>query len=198
MKKCLCFSEKLNEFTSFMDYSDTQGMFNIQNSFYSLSPIFSTSTDSPSYNTALFQQFTGEYNEIYGVTYPYSVTYISNQDFIHDKIFNNVEFRADTLQNDQDSLVVGTNSLLPNICPFNKLTVWNEYQFGELPLTNIFGRPSSLKQKFRIWRANVPRDKSNYRDRIRNPWAYIKLEGSDNNYRMQLHDTQVYYFDNSK
>ena len=196
-QKCLCFSEKLNEFTSFMDYASTQGMFNISNNFYSFSPLFSIATDIPKYNTGLFQQFTGDYNKIYENVYPYSVTYIANQEFTHDKVFNNIEFRADTLQNDIDSLIKGTNSLLPSICPFNKLTVWNEYQSGESSLTNIFGKPSSLKQKFRIWRVNVPRDKSNYRDRIRNPWAYIKLEGSNNTNRMQLHDLQVYYFDNS-
>ena len=196
-QKCLCFSEKLNEFTSFMDYASTQRMFNISNNFYSFSPLFSAATDIPKYNTGLFQQFTGDYNKIYENVYPYSVTYIANQEFTHDKVFNNIEFRADTLQNDIDSLIKGTNSLLPSICPFNKLTVWNEYQSGESSLTNIFGKPSSLKQKFRIWRVNVPRDKSNYRDRIRNPWAYIKLEGSNNTNRMQLHDLQVYYFDNS-
>ena len=85
----------------------------------------------------------------------------------------------------------------PNICPFNKVTIWNEYQEGEATLSKVWGKPSNLKEKFRIWRVNIPRDKSNNRDRIRNPWAYIKLEGSNNTNRMQLHDLQVYYYDNS-
>ena len=56
-------------------------------------------------------------------------------------------------------------------------------------------KPSNLKQKFRIWRANIPRAKANGRDRMRNPWLYIKL--SMEKPKMQktiLHDMTVYYF----
>ena len=186
-RKCLCFSEKLNEFTSFMDYFTSDCMFNIQNNFYRLLKY----VEYHNSGTKFEQMFAGDYMN------NYHITYIANQNPTNDKIFNTLEFRADTLQDDQDSLIIGNNPLLPNKCPFNKLTVWNEYQLGESSLSNVFGKPSNLKQKFRIWRINIPRDKSNNRDRIRNPWAYIKLEGSDNTNRMQLHDLQVYYFDNS-
>ena len=37
------------------------------------------------------------------------------------------------------------------------------------------GKYPNAKNKFRIWRANIPRDNSNNRDRIRNTWAKIKL-----------------------
>ena len=140
--------------------------------------------------------FDGNYNDFFGENKPYHITYIANQNPTNDKIFNTIEFRGDSL-NTNDKLIKGTDTKMPNICPFNKLTVWNEYQKGEETLNRIYGRPSNLKEKFRTWRANIPRDESNHRDRIRNPWAYIKLEGSNNTNRMQLHDLQVYYFDNS-
>ena len=170
-----------------MDYFTSDCMFNIQNNFYRLLKY----VEYHNSGTKFEQMFAGDYMN------NYHITYIANQNPTNDKIFNTLEFRADTLQDDQDSLIIGNNPLLPNKCPFNKLTVWNEYQLGESSLSNVFGKPSNLKQKFRIWRINIPRDKSNNRDRIRNPWAYIKLEGSGNTNRMQLHDLQVYYFDNS-
>ena len=186
-KQCICFSEKLNEFTSFMDYDFTYGMFNFNGDFYSCH----------AGTGQLYKLFSGDdYNKLLGTITPYHITYIANQNPTNDKIFNTIEFRGDSL-NTNDKLIKGTDTKMPNICPFNKLTVWNEYQKGEETLNRIYGRPSNLKEKFRTWRANIPRDESNHRDRIRNPWAYIKLEGSNNTNRMQLHDLQVYYFDNS-
>lgn len=180
-KNCLCFSEKLGEFSSFMDYGTTQGMFNIQDNFYAFGPLVNTSSD-------LYQQFEGDYNNIFGITYPYSVTYISNQQPQKDKIFNTIEFRADILDENN-------NVLNPPICPFDNLKVWNEYQEGEYSLISQLGKVSTLRQKFRIWRANVPRDKSNGRDRIRNPWIYAKLEmNNPKTYKAVLHDVLVSYF----
>ena len=52
-----------------------------------------------------------------------------------------------------------------------------------------------MKKKFRIWRADIPRDKNNKLDRMRNPWLFIKLEKSEpNNTKIELHDIQVQYF----
>ena len=186
-KNCLCFSEKINEFTSFMDYYSNKYMFNIQNNFYAIKDydVYHNS------GTHFMQMFSGDYMK------DYHITYIANQNPTNDKIFNTLEFRADTLKPDDKLVISDINSKSPNICPFNKLTIWNEYQEGTAELSKILGKPSNLKEKFRTWRVNIPRDKSNNRDRIRNPWAYIKLEGSNNTNRMQLHDLQVWYYDNS-
>ena len=169
---CLVYSESLGQFTSFMSYEETPYMFNIDNSFYAIK------------NNKIWEQFAGDYNSFYGETKPYSVTVISNPNSFYDKIFNTVEFRADTWDNDK--LLNST---------FDTLEVWNEYQHGKSNLTNILGKPSPLKRKFRVWRANIPRDMSNMRDRIRNTWAYIKLEHSNpSNYKTEFHDLMVHYF----
>ena len=169
---CLVYSESLGQFTSFMSYEETPYMFNIDNSFYAIK------------NNKIWEQFAGDYNSFYGGTKPYSITVVSNPDSFYDKIFNTVEFRADTWDNDK--LLNST---------FDTLEVWNEYQHGKSNLTNILGKPSPLKRKFRVWRANIPRDISNNRDRIRNTWAYIKLEHSNpSNYKTEFHDLMVHYF----
>lgn len=117
-----------------------------------------------------------------------------------DKIFNNLEFRADVLKIDTANKLQ-KGDLTPILLPFDKLTVWNEYQEGEETLTVRNGRPSNLKQKFRIWRANIPRDKQCVRDRMRNPWLYLKLESGidnqDNNIhsKAMLHDLRVWYYE---
>ena len=129
--------------------------------------------------------FFGEYK-------PYSITVVANSDGPNDKVFNTVEFRADSY--DGDDLVYNKT--------FDTLDVYNEYQHGKVTLTNIIGKPSSLKRKFRVWRANIPRANtpingitSNNRDRIRNTWAYIKLSTeTPNTYRTVFHDMNIHYF----
>jgi len=55
-------------------------------------------------------------------------------------------------------------------------TAYNEYQdTGKVPLTFKNAKPSNLKKKFRLWALDIPRDKHNRLDRIRNNWTYIKL-----------------------
>lgn len=170
---CLCYSELLGQFTSFMSYGKADTMFNIDNSFYSL------------YNNELWENFEGEYNMFYGEFKPYYITFISNSNESYDKVFNTLEFRADCWDN---------NTLLNNTT-FDTLDVWDEYQHGTSTLTNIIGKPSPLKKKFRVWRANIPRDNSNKMNRIRNTWAYIKLSmNTPNTYRTELHDSTIYYY----
>lgn len=170
---CLVYSETIGQFTSFMNYEETPYMFNIDNSFYAIK------------NNKVWKQFAGDYNSFYGETKPYSITVISNPDSFYDKVFNNIEFRADTWDEE---------GYLTNIT-FDTLKVWNEYQCGITSLDNILGRPSSLKRKFRIWRANIPRDINNMRDRIRNTWAYVKLEHANpSNYKTEFYDLMVHYF----
>lgn len=175
----LCFSERLDTFTSFMSYGNTPAMFNVSNGFYAIA-----GEGGGKYYPKLWKQFDGNYNSFFGVTRPYSVTFICNQDEPYDKIFNNIEFRADTWNGD-----TLTNST------FDTLDVWNEYQHGTSSLVMNRNKPSTLQKKFRVWRANVPRDSKNYRDRIRNTWAFVKLSmNNPSTYKTELHDIMVHYF----
>ena len=122
----------------------------------------------------------------FGVYQPFYTTVIANPDMPVDKIFNNLEFRSDSW--DKNGNLLNTT--------FDTLTVWNEYQQGTSTLNNILGKPSDLKKKFRIWRANIPRAKINGRDRMRNPWLYIKLSMEEENVnKTVLHDMIVHYFE---
>ena len=149
---CLCYSELVNQFTSFMSYESVPAMFNLSSEFYSFK------------NGKLWKQFAGNYNSFFGLFKPHSITFVSNAEEPSDKIFNTVEFRADSWN----------GSTLMNTT-FDTLTVWNEYQTGTVSLVNTLDKPSTLKKKFRVWRANIPRAANTKRDRIRNTWAYIKL-----------------------
>lgn len=176
---CICYSEKLRQFVSFMDYQDVPYMFNYRDRFYSIAG------NGGGFSSArLWEQFKGEYNSFFGVKKPYSITVIENAEEPLDKIFNNIEFRAD--------LWKGKECLHET---FDTLETWTEYQKSSVSLTWLKDRPSSLKRKFRIWGANIPRDESNHRDRIRGPWAFFRLsrKGEDN-YRMELHDLIIRYF----
>lgn len=168
----LVYSERLGQFSSFMDYGSTPYMFNIGENYYAIK------------DGKVWHQFAGEYNTLYNIYRPFSITYISNNDMPYDKTFNTIEYRADFW----DKEVLTQES-------FDTLEVWNEYQKGIADLKVRKNRPSVLKKKFRIWRANIPRDMSNNKDRIRNTWAYVKLsKETENTYKMQLHDVEVKYF----
>lgn len=170
---CLCYSELLGQFTSFMSYEKVPAMFNISSEFFAFK------------NGKLWQQFAGDYNMFFGEYKPFSITFVGNAEEPLDKIFNTVEFRADSW--DEDTLL--------NDKTFDTLEVWNEYQNSSVVLSNRLGYPSPLKKKFRIWRANIPRASYNKRDRIRNTWAYIKLSmNTPNTYRTEFHDAIIHYF----
>ena len=169
----LVYSERLGQFMSFMDYGGIPLMFNKGDQFFSMD----------SWGGCYLMR--GDVGNVYfNYVMPFNVTIVSNSDFQVDKIFNTVEFRVNTDRfNDQ---------------MFKTMKVWNDYQTGTTNLSMKNAGPSSLKRKFRIWRAIIPRSKYNFgkgsnMDRIRNPWTYIKLEGDTLYTRATLYDLTVHY-----
>jgi hypothetical protein len=183
--ECLAFSEPLGQFSSFYSYEKMPYFTNLEDRGIA----FNVEGTGTLYRPWLHNE--GDYNMFFGVYQPFYTTVIANPDMPVDKIFNNLEFRSDSWDK-SDNLLNTT---------FDTLTVWNEYQQGTSTLNNILGRPSDLKKKFRIWRANIPRASAigstkKGRDRMRNPWLYIKLsmEGENVN-KTVLHDMIVHYFE---
>ena len=186
----LVFSENLGQFTSFMNYGKADAMFNINNDYFAFSDsnMYRVRGDNESYNT------------FFGDTYPFDLTFISNADASEDKIFTNLEMRADFY----------VDGALDHRKNFDYIQVYNEYQnTGVRDLTFNYKTVSNLKKKFRIWRIDIPRAlKSRLPrpvpglNRIRNTWATIKLgmkaEGDENienlsKTYMKLHDLVVQY-----
>ena len=175
---CLCYSEALGEFVSFYSYENIPLMANVLNKLVSLK------------NRSLWVHNEGQYNVFYGVHKPYYVQHRITPSPYSDKIFNTVEYRADMF-NSYDELTNHT---------FDTLEVENEYQYGISHLHFDKAKVSNLKRKFRIWRANIPRDtKDDARgmNRIRNPWINLKLtKDTTGDYeRMEFHDLLVRYFE---
>ena len=182
--ECLAFSEALGQFTSFYSY---EGM----SFFTSLKGSGISFKDNNDGNFTAWLHNEGDYNMYYGSYKPFYTTVIANPNPITDKVFNNLEFRADSWEWNEE-----TNKWDLLNDTFDTLTTWNEYQKGTISLDNKMYKPSSLKRKFRIWRADIPRDKSNGRDRMRNPWLYIKLsKETENTSKTMLHDMVVSYFE---
>ena len=173
---CLVYNEALDAFTSFMDYSNINSLFNFEGKSF----IF----DGNSTVNAK-QMFKGDY------TNNYYIQYKINPEPLTDKTFTNIEFIADKLNDEDVDSIPSKKSLL---YPFTEFEVWNEYQYGINNLTKGRTYPN-FERKFRIWRADIPRDKSNSRDRIRNPWIYLKLNNTDNNNaKMVFHSFLVKYY----
>lgn len=204
---CLCYSEIMGNFTSFYDYGNIPFMFNYQDDFISVR--------NTGIKTQLYLQNVGKFNEFFGNMYPSEIDYIVCPDEPLDKVFNNIEFRADcfargydpTLRITEDSKYRITEEGFyrslqggkPNgysYIPFrtlDKVECENEFQYGVFDWANQ--DKFQLRKKFRIWRSALPRSQGTL-DRIRNPWTHIKLhyrpDQSEDN-RLILHDIIVNY-----
>lgn len=207
----LAYSEKFNCFTSFYDYGGA--------------PYFTNLDDREIWikDSKLWQHQAGKYCNFFGVNKPFSMTLIANQEPQMDKMFTNLEFRA--CVEGEGSYNETKDKFTPSL-PLDSLEVWNEYQHGILTLSNRNDNDrlthgdkdgkASLNRKFRMWRCDIPRDnavvnntieslmgikrfKDRPLDRIRNPWAYIKLtknaatrESFLN--KTEIHDIMATYF----
>lgn len=189
----LVFSEKLNEFSSFMSYRKLPAMFNIFDNFYS---IYASDVNT------LYKMFAGEYNYAFEEVMPYSITYIANgladrQNLTTlDKTFTNLDLHVD---------VWDYNDNLTDDFAFTKLRVWNEYQdTQDVDLADSLHNPANLKKKFRTWHIDIPRNKKipsivsrfGKRDRIRNQWCKVKLwnDYPKSGDRIELHDINTVFY----
>ena len=199
---CLVYNEKLGVFTSFYDYGSVPMMTSVDDRFVSFK------------DNKLWLQNEGLYCKFYGHQYDFWTTYRVTPDPFGDKIWTNLEYRADAYRvldsdgeavvDERDLLDGGEEGLTVSDYQsdetFDELSVWNEYQktknFANAPI-----------KKFRVWRVAIPRaiktETNRYGlDRIRNPWINIKFKRAytgrhdeTNQDLMQLHDITVKYFE---
>lgn len=163
---CLCYSEDTQSFTSFYPYKEAVSIFNFKNRTMFLDN-----------KLKIYHMFEGDYLR------DFSVEYNVNPEPLIDKTFTNIEYTADT----RDGAILHREN------PFKLLLASTEYQSGKVNLLNN-SYPNGEK-KFRIWRADIPRDSANKLDRLRNTWMRLKLIGNSNiDGVTTLHNLVVKYF----
>lgn len=189
----LCYNEQLQQFTSFFNYGQVPMMVNIQDRFISFR------------DNSLWEHNSGEYSNLFGEKQDFYILYRITPDPYGDKIFSNIEYRADMFNMsdlNEDNPLYSEGVLTNNT--FNTLEVWNEYQGNSVDLSfNFKDSYPDVRRKFRIWRADIPRDRKKEDNpyglnRIRNPWIYLKLTKNttnDTNERMEFHDLLVRYYE---
>lgn len=175
---CVVYNEALQSFVSFMDYNNINVLFNLnKNSF-----IFNK-------ENKFLKMFEGNYCN------NYSIEYKINPEPYSYNTFTNIELTADCLK---DTFVdnIPTRNNLNNVLPFNKLEVWNEYQYGKTNIKDRFVYPN-FENKFRKWRIDIPRDSysKNSLGRIKNPWILLKLYNDvEHNDKIVFHNLVVKYY----
>jgi len=173
---CLGWNEQSRTFTSFYNYEAVPYMMNV-------------GTHSLMWNNGVWAARESDtYSTFFNQTKDYSMTLVCDgmtdkgSAFAADKVFNNIEYRADIYNLNGDNINY-SNSV------FNIKQAWNGYQ-------NSQEKPSDAVRKFNTWRIQLPRDYGS-RDRIRNPFCYIKLKQDQSislqTDRMILHDLAVYF-----
>ena len=164
-----CYNELRDEFVDLKTYTPSHYM--------SKGEKFFMPSDN---NMNLYESYAGEYNNFFGVTQPSYIILQLNPEADYDCVFNNIHFNSELYLNDVDQ-------------PDKTLThiqAYSEYQdSGRIPL--VVGRGSNIRRKFREWQADIPRAG---RNRIRNPWIFLKLElDNTDNYKFILNDVIVNY-----
>lgn len=196
----LVFNEILGVFTSFYDYGSVPMMVNVEDRFVSF------------FGENLWLQNEGLYCNFFGSQKDFSVQYRVTPDPYADKIWTNIEYRADfyrVLNENGDAIVNLERDITDNIGvyepkkTFNFMQFWNEYQRTRDEGDSAYNLVP--EKRFRIWRLAIPRaipdGKNQYGlDRIRNPWINIKLKKytsgeGEGQTLMQLHDVVVDYFE---
>lgn len=189
--EALAFNLMINTFTSFYSYENTPFISQIEDDALAI------------HDNHLYRLNTGKYNYFYGKYKPFSTEVIVNSDRTLDKTFTNVDFRSETGNYDDGSKLL--KKWIDDLgITFNSITASNEYQSNtENLIFSKYGH-SNLKRKFRIWRADVPRDKTIWnrykQDRMRNTWLHLKLQMNEtkntqyDTARTTLHDLNVTYY----
>lgn len=193
--ECLSYSEYINQFTSFYTYEYSPYFSPLEDRALFLN---SYNSDEKKYTRTykVWMQHEGDYNIFFGEYKPFYTVIVANPEEQLDKVFNNFEFRSDTWRKTTDE--ERQEGLPPWVLledTFDTFSIWNEYQKKREHMLYHQGMPSNLKKKFRVWRYEIPRDNRHFIDRIRNTWAYIKLEMDQyNTNKTILHDMAVYYY----
>lgn len=169
---CLALNDirKGRAFTSFYDYGRTPVHANVAG----MSLMFK--------DGSLWRMHTGGYNSFFGRNADSVMCVVSNggrELYGADKVFNNIEYRADMFD-------MSNGRAYTNAAPFTKIRTWNEYQDSGLV-------DADTVERFRIWHANIPRDKDRVLDRMRNPWLMVELTHVADGNELLLHDLMVYY-----
>ena len=173
----LCYNEELQAFESFYDYKKIEEMFVLGRSVYSMADgkLWRNEVD---YKAGLYSQ-----------ALDWSIHYRVNPEGSgEDKIFTTLDVRGDTWDGDR---LIRLN--------LTDMDVWTEYQrtmgYG---ITFVKNYPSVMKEKFRIYRIQIPRDaQSKFKmDRIRNPWMHLRLHSKGGLlYKSIIHDITVHYYE---
>ena len=176
---CLAWNEHSRTFTSFYNYEDVPYMMNVGNHSLMWKGGVWAARESNTYS-----QFFNQIKD-YWITFVCDGMTDKGSAFPADKVFNNIEYRADIYN-------LGGDNTNYSVSVFNKQQAWNGYQ-------NSGERQSDAIRKFNTWRIQMPRDNGS-RDRIRNPFCYIKLKQDNTSLeiprqtdRMILHDLAVYF-----
>lgn len=202
---CLVYNENIGAFTSFFDYRGVPMMTNVEDRFVAFS------------GSKLWSMNTGLYCNFFGEQYDFWTWYRVTPDPYGDKIWSNIDYRADAYYildengnvNVPEQFIINadrfffTSDLYKENDTFTSYRMWNEYQTtGDVPITVNNSYSDVARKKFRIWRIAVARalkhDTNQYGlDRIRNPWVNLMMKKhvTDNRELMQLHDIVVKYFE---
>lgn len=180
----LCYSEQNQLFTSFYSYDNCPFFINVNDELYSINK-----SDSYDY-TRLWSHEISDDNTFYGDNKPFSISVLSNEAPLADKMFSAIHYKQDALNG--NDLVNQT---------FDNIQVWNEYQYGSSILSFENKDISNLKKKFNRWHLTLPRsivknttgdynlNYIQYNDRIRNSWIKFKLTKYNNtNLNYKLYD----------
>lgn len=138
--ECLSYHDIKERFQCFLSYEGIYNEFSLNGRVFMFKEAL--------YSNTLWKKNDAEGVNFFGKDYPIGIELQINPNPTTDKTFTNLEYRAD---------VIDSKGVYQPLSTFDQLDAWNEYQYGHYDLKDDKDKPSNLKKKFRIWRANIPR-----------------------------------------
>lgn len=174
----VCYSSRLDCFTSFYGFNSPIYI-NTRNIILSPDPIN---------NNDIYLHEEGNYGEFYTVPYPSDITIVSNKFPSATKVFDNIEYYQDTLDE---------STLTKPIVTFDTVRQYTDYQDTS---TTTLIVDDNVKQRERTWRMPIFRNNGSF-DRLRDKFCGIVLRwdnGAKPTTRMMLHYINVLFRTSSR
>lgn len=192
---CIAWNEITGTFTSFYDYNRIPYVSNVSQ--------HCLMTYLNGNNIEMYSAREDDsYNKFFNESKPYWITLMSNGGSddkgnytLSDKVFNTIEYKGDLF--DENNPVIYNSTNMINMPLFTDIAAYNGYQaYKEFKIDGRYNStnnhtaymeyPWKAERKFNIWRVIIPRatyNKDNElvtgKDRIRNPYTYIKLVNNE-------------------
>lgn len=172
---CYGYSPTLQGFVSYYSYNDFGGGVNFITNLMDKSLILTPSLNGGT-ESVVSSMFTGDYNNILGKDREYNIVLSVPSQGVNGSQFTNFTLNGEWIEPTENSYgqELYAKSLERRYDFFNRISIWNDFQFGESLYNATKTGVNALHSHLSSWKGNLPRDKYELN---RTPFAANRILG---------------------